>query len=79
VNTAEVDDPKLDEQIDKARATTDPEQAAKAWGDLDREVTEQVYFIPWLWDNNVGLRSDNVNGVSKRGPGAETPGPRCSR
>jgi peptide/nickel transport system substrate-binding protein len=64
VNTAEVNDPKLNEQIDKARRITDPEQAAKAWGDVDKEVTDQVYFIPWLWDNNVGLQSNNMNGVS---------------
>jgi peptide/nickel transport system substrate-binding protein len=64
VNTAEVDDPKLDAQIDEARQITDPEKAAQAWADLDKEVTSQQYFIPWLWDNNVGLESKNMNGVS---------------
>ena len=64
VNTAEVDDPKLDAQIDKARQITNASQAAQAWADLDKEVTSQQYFIPWLWDNNVGLESNNMNGVS---------------
>ena len=64
VNTAEVDDPKLDAQIDKARQITDAGEAAQAWADLDKEVTSQVYFIPWLWDNNIGLQSTNMNGVS---------------
>jgi peptide/nickel transport system substrate-binding protein len=66
VNTAEVDDPKLNDQIDEARQITDPEKAAQAWADLDKEVTSQQYFIPWLWDNNVGLQSTNMNGVSSK-------------
>jgi peptide/nickel transport system substrate-binding protein len=66
VNTAEVDDPKLNAQIDKARAITDPGAAAKAWGELDKEVTNRSYFITWLWDNNIGLQSTNMNGVSSK-------------
>ncbi len=66
VNTAEVDDPKLNKQIDEAAKITDPAEAAKAWADLDKEVTNQSYFIPWLWDNNVGLQSTNMNGVSSK-------------
>ena len=27
-------------------------------------MTSQAYFIPWLWDNNIGLQSTNMNGVS---------------
>ena len=66
VNTAEVNDPKLNKQIDDAIAETDPEKAATAWGDLDKEVTDQSYFITWLWDNNVGLQSNNMNGISSK-------------
>ena len=44
----------------------DPEEAAKAWGELDKEVTNQAYFINWLWDNNIGLQSKNMNGVSSK-------------
>ncbi len=74
VNTAEVDDPKLNAQIDKAKQITDPEAAAKAWGELDKEVTDQAYFIPWLWDNNVGLQSTNMNGVRASSTRAPTTG-----
>jgi peptide/nickel transport system substrate-binding protein len=66
VNTAEVNDPKLNAQIEKAKQITDPADAAKAWGDLDKEITDQAYFIPWLWDNNIGLQSNNMNGVSSK-------------
>jgi peptide/nickel transport system substrate-binding protein len=64
VNTAQVDDPKINAQIDKAIHITNPDDAAKAWGDLDKEVTDQSYFVVWLWDNNIGLASSNMKGVS---------------
>jgi peptide/nickel transport system substrate-binding protein len=66
VNTAMVNDPKLNAKIDQAKQITDPTQAAAAWAALDKEVTNQAYFIPWLWDNNVGLQSKNVKGVSSK-------------
>jgi peptide/nickel transport system substrate-binding protein len=66
VNTAQVDDPQLNAKIEKAKQITDPAASAKAWGALDKEVTGQAYFIPWLWDNNVGLQSTNLKGVSSK-------------
>ncbi len=63
VNTAQVDDPKLNKQIDEARQITDTAEANKAWGDLDKEVTDQSYFVTWLWDNNVSLQGPNMKGV----------------
>jgi peptide/nickel transport system substrate-binding protein len=66
VNTAEVDDPQLNAKINRAKQITEPSEAAAAWGALDKEVTNQAYFIPWLWDNNVGLQSKNVKGVSSK-------------
>jgi peptide/nickel transport system substrate-binding protein len=66
VNTAEVNDPKLNAKIDKAKQITDPDASAKAWGQLDKEISNQAYFIPWLWDNNVGLESTNMKGVSSK-------------
>jgi len=66
VNFAEVNDPKLNAKIDAGKTLTDPAAVAKAWGQLDREVTDQSYFIAWLWDNNVGLESTNANGVKSK-------------
>jgi peptide/nickel transport system substrate-binding protein len=66
VNTAEVDDPALNAKINKAKQITEPSEADAAWGDLDKDVTNQAYFIPWLWDNNVGLQSTNLKGVSSK-------------
>jgi peptide/nickel transport system substrate-binding protein len=66
VNYSQVNDPKLNAAIDKAEEITDPAKAAKAWGDLDKQVTDQSYFITWLWDNNVSLESANMNGVPSK-------------
>jgi peptide/nickel transport system substrate-binding protein len=66
VNTSQVNDPKLNAQIEKAKTITDPAAAAKAWAALDKQVTDQSYFIAWLWDNNVGLESSDVNGVPSK-------------
>jgi peptide/nickel transport system substrate-binding protein len=66
VNSAMVNDPKLNAAIEKAKTITDPAAAAKAWAALDKQVTDQSYFIAWLWDNDVGLRSSDVNGVPSK-------------
>jgi peptide/nickel transport system substrate-binding protein len=66
VNTAQVNDPQLNRKIEKAKQITNPKAAAKAWGELDKEVTGQVYLLSWMWDNNIGLRSKNVAGVGSR-------------
>jgi peptide/nickel transport system substrate-binding protein len=63
VNVAEVNDPELNAKIEKAKTLTDEEGRAKAWGDLDREVTNQSYFVTWAWDKYVGLTGTQVNGV----------------
>jgi ABC-type transport system substrate-binding protein len=63
VNSALVDDPKLNAAIEKAKTITDPKANAQAWADLDKQVTDQSYFVAWLWDNNVGLASKDVKGV----------------
>jgi peptide/nickel transport system substrate-binding protein len=66
VNTSQVDDPKINAQIEKAKQITDPAQRAKAWGDLDKELTNQSYFLVWLWDNNAGFASTNVKLVKSQ-------------
>jgi peptide/nickel transport system substrate-binding protein len=64
VNTAQVNDPVLNAKIEKAKTLTDPAAIGTAWANLDKEVTNQAYFITWVWDNYVGLESTNVKGVA---------------
>lgn len=62
-NHAELDDPKINEMIAEAAAITDPRERAKAYGELDRAITELAPVIPWLWDNQVNIKSSDVKGV----------------
>ena len=63
VNTAQANDPKFNAQMDKAEELTDPAQRAQTWGQLDKDLTGQVYYVVWLWDNEVNFTSTNVKGV----------------
>jgi peptide/nickel transport system substrate-binding protein len=62
-NYSELNDPALNKAMDAASGITDPDARAKAWGDLDRKITDQAAVIPWLWDNQVNLKSSDVKGV----------------
>jgi peptide/nickel transport system substrate-binding protein len=63
VNSAQANDKKFNAQMDDAETLTDAKQRAQAWGQLDKDLTGQVYYIVWLWDNEVNFTSKNVNGV----------------
>jgi peptide/nickel transport system substrate-binding protein len=62
-NTAQANNPVLNKQMDEAEQLTEPVARANAWAKLDREITGEVYVVTWLWDNEVGFTSSNVNGV----------------
>jgi peptide/nickel transport system substrate-binding protein len=65
-NYAQVNDPKLNAAIENAKTLTDPAARAKAWGAIDKQVTEQAYLDVWLWDNQINFASTNVNGVKSK-------------
>jgi peptide/nickel transport system substrate-binding protein len=62
-NTAQLNDPTINSQMDKAETTIDPTQRAAEWGKIDQELTAGAYMVPWLWDNEVSFASKNVHGV----------------
>ena len=62
-NHAELDDPEITRRLEEAGALTDPRARAKAYGELDRDITELAPVVPWLWDNQVNIRSSDVKGV----------------
>jgi peptide/nickel transport system substrate-binding protein len=62
-NFSLLDDPKLNSMMDKAEVVNDPAERDKAWGEVDRAVTEVAPGIPWLWDKQPMLRAEDVNGV----------------
>ena len=62
-NFALLDVPAIDKAMDKAEVLVDPAERAKAWGAIDKQVTAAAPGVPWLWDRQPNLRSDDVQGV----------------
>jgi peptide/nickel transport system substrate-binding protein len=62
-NFAQLDDPKVNELMDKAEVVNDPTERNKAWGEVDKAITDAAPGIPWLWDKQPVLHSKDVNGV----------------
>ena len=62
-NFALLDDPAINKQMDEAEVVNDPAERNKAWGEVDKAITETAAAIPWLWDTQALLMSENVNGV----------------
>jgi peptide/nickel transport system substrate-binding protein len=62
-NWAELDDPQINEAMDKAELLPkDARPAARA--EIDKMVTAQAPVIPWIWDKQPLIQSANVNGVA---------------
>jgi peptide/nickel transport system substrate-binding protein len=62
-NFAQLNNPKINEMMDKAEVINDPAERNKAWGEIDKAITEDAASIPWLWDKQPMLKSKDVNGV----------------
>jgi peptide/nickel transport system substrate-binding protein len=63
VNTAQANDPKFNARISDAASITDAGKRGDVYGQLDKDLTGQVYYVTWLWDNEVNFTSKNVQGV----------------
>jgi peptide/nickel transport system substrate-binding protein len=63
VNWSEFNDPQVNAAMDRAQAETQPAARAKAWGAVDRMITEKAAAIPFLWDNVPNIQSKDVQGV----------------
>jgi peptide/nickel transport system substrate-binding protein len=62
VNMSLFDDKQINAEMDKAAELTGDERA-KAWGDVDRRLTELMPAVPWFWDKQANLEAKNVHGV----------------
>ncbi len=62
-NWPQLDVPEINRAMEEAKLINDPAERAQAWGEIDTMIGEQAPAIPWVWDYNAGLRSENVNGV----------------
>ncbi len=56
-----IDDPKINDLIEKAKALPAGDERTQAWADANLEIVRQAVAIPWVWDKLPLLFSDNVN------------------
>ena len=63
VNWPQLDDPKLNKEMDDAEVIVNPAERAKAWAEIDKKVTATAAAIPWQWDKTVLVKSTNVKAV----------------
>jgi peptide/nickel transport system substrate-binding protein len=66
VNYPQLNDPTINSMMDKARQLTDQTARDKAWAAIDDKITAGAYVVMWIWDNDVNIRSKNVNGVQSK-------------
>jgi peptide/nickel transport system substrate-binding protein len=59
-NWPQLNDPKINAAIDRAKRLIDPQDRAEAWGKIDDMVTRTAGAIPWLWEDWPTLFSDRV-------------------
>ena len=62
-NWSQLDDTKINAQMDDAKTLTDPQQISNAWGSIDKNLTAMAPTISWIWDKNANIESKNVQGV----------------
>ena len=70
-NWSQLDVPEINEAMEKAELLTDTAARAKAWGEIDRQITAQAPAVPWLWDNQPLLMSKDVNAVASQANGGQ--------
>ena len=60
-----LNDKTLNAEMDKAKSIVDTAQRNQAWGKIDDDIMAQAPVIPWLWDNEANVASNNVAGVGQ--------------
>ena len=61
-NWSQLDDPAVNARMDRASLLTEPAERARAWAEIDAEITALAPAIPYLWPEQANLRSENVTG-----------------
>jgi peptide/nickel transport system substrate-binding protein len=66
VNYPQLNDPEINKMMVAAQQLTDQAERDKAWAAIDDKITAGAYVVMWIWDNDVNIRSKNVNGVQNK-------------
>ena len=63
-NWPQLNDPKVNQLMDKAAATTDDADRRKAWADVDKAITELAPAVEWQWSKDAIVEGKRVHGVA---------------
>jgi peptide/nickel transport system substrate-binding protein len=56
-------DPTIDAAVDRGLRTADEKERNTILGQADKDITDQVPAIPWLWDTQANVQGKGVHGV----------------
>jgi peptide/nickel transport system substrate-binding protein len=59
-NFPQLDDPAINRAMSEAQVIVDPQERAEAWAKIDRMITETGAAVPWLWDKQPVISSEDV-------------------
>jgi peptide/nickel transport system substrate-binding protein len=59
-NWPQLDDPAINRAMARAELIVDGQERADAWAKIDRMITETGAAIPWLWDKQPVVSSEDV-------------------
>jgi peptide/nickel transport system substrate-binding protein len=62
-NWSQLDDPELNARMHDAALLTGADERAQAWADIDDRIAQLAPAVPWLWPEQVNIRSENVVGT----------------
>lgn len=62
-NISQLDDPAINRAMARAELAVGERERAEQWGAIDRMVTATAAAVPWLWDKQPNLFSEDVRCV----------------
>jgi peptide/nickel transport system substrate-binding protein len=62
-NWPQLNVPEVNKAIHDATLIDDLEERNKAWGEVDRMISEQAPAVPYIWDDQANIQSADVAGV----------------
>ncbi len=71
VNWSQLNDPKINALMAKAKVELNSEKRWSEWGQIDKLITESAAAIPWIWEKSPTLYSPKVTHASELWNGGE--------
>jgi peptide/nickel transport system substrate-binding protein len=62
-NWPQMNDPEVNKLLDQAKVTVDKAKRAEMFGEADKKITALAPNVPWVWDKQPNIASNNVAAV----------------